>query len=399
MFTSIVASALLLITFAAPAATAAPIQDIVIGVEAPLTGAQARVGQDILRGVNLAAAQANEKGGILGHRIRIIELDDQADPGRAAAMVTKAHEAGALAVVGPFNTSVGEVNLPLYLKAGIIPLHLTPSARTNGMGITLRPKDSQITAAEYEFITKLSTGCPSLSAFYDGTENTRQLSTGLATKLVCGDGTPRPNVSIPTGLTSYSPIVNNALTSDPAGPADPLYVSTSHPTGAKFAQAIVGSDKPGSGWGVDCLMGPENVTPEFVTAAGVKAAQRCWFSGNPAAAQMPGAKAASYTASYKRAYKQVPGIWGAFAYDSAKLLLTTIAKTGETEFNPVLSNLRNTKDYKGATGLVTVSPSTGNRKNAPVYILNAKRDGTFTIFTDKQIRRLANIRNCGAAIC
>ena len=70
----------------APAAQASS-HEIVLGVEAPLTGAQANNGQDMLRGVKLAVAQANAKGGVNGHKIRIVELDDQANPDKAAAMV------------------------------------------------------------------------------------------------------------------------------------------------------------------------------------------------------------------------------------------------------------------------------------------------------------------------
>ena len=150
-----VSGALVLSGIAMAPASQAASSDIVIGVEAPLTGAQASNGQDMLRGVKLAVAQANAKGGVMGRKVRIVELDDQADPNKAAAMVTKAKAAGVTAVVGPYNSSVGILNLPLYLKAGIVPVHMTSTNDTDGMGVTVQPKNNQISPIESAYATSI----------------------------------------------------------------------------------------------------------------------------------------------------------------------------------------------------------------------------------------------------
>ncbi len=105
---------------------------IVIAVEAPLTGAQASNGIDMARGVQLAVDEVNAQGGIKGRKLTLVKLDDQADPKLAADMVTAAQKAGAVAVVGPYNSSVGVVNLPLYIKAGITPVQMTSTDQTSG---------------------------------------------------------------------------------------------------------------------------------------------------------------------------------------------------------------------------------------------------------------------------
>ena len=128
-----------------------------------------------------------------------------------------------------------------------------------------------------------------------------------------------------------------------------------------------------------CLMGLANVDAAFVTEAGTIAAERCVFSGVPEAAQMPGAKAATYVADYKKAFNKNPGVWGIFTYDSANLLFAKMAQTKSTSFAPVLKALQNTKNYKGATGTISIRPSTGNRLNVPVYILDVTDKGVFTV--------------------
>ena len=63
-------------------------QDVIkIGAGAPLTGQIAKQGQEVANAVKLAAEDWNKKGGVLGKKIEVVELDDQGNPqvGVAAA--------------------------------------------------------------------------------------------------------------------------------------------------------------------------------------------------------------------------------------------------------------------------------------------------------------------------
>jgi len=362
-----VSGALVLSGIALAPASQAASSDIVIGVEAPLTGSQANNGQDMLRGVKLAVAQANAKGGVLGRKVRIVELDDQANPDNAAAMVTKAEAAGVVAVVGPYNSSVGIVNLPLYIKAGIVPVHMTSTNDTDGMGVTVQPKNNQISPIEAGYAKSI--GAKSVAMLVDPSTYTQGMADRLATALKAGGATVT-SIPVTEGKNDYSAEVAQAL----QGVPDLVYVSTYYPEGAKIAQRLSLSKLP-----TKCLMGLANVDAAFVTEAGKIAAERCVFSGVPEAAQMPGAKAASYVAAYKKAFKKNPGVWGIFTYDSANLLFAKMAQTKSTSFAPVLKALQNTKNYKGATGTISIRPSTGNRLNVPVYILDVTDKGVFTV--------------------
>lgn len=350
----------------APVSSAAA-SDIVIGVEAPLTGAQASNGRDMLRGVKLAVAQANAKGGVLGRKVRIVELDDQADAGKAASMVAQAQKAGAVAVIGPYNSSVGVVNLPLYLKAGIVPVHLTSTNDTNGMGVTVQPKNNQISPVEDAYANSI--GAMNVAMLVDPSTYTQGMADRLSAALK-GRGATVTSIPVTEGKNDYTDEVAQAL----AGVPDLVYVSTYYPEGAKIAQRLALSKLP-----TRCLMGLANVDPAFVAEAGQIAAERCVFSGVPEAAQLPGAKAAAYVAAYTKAFSKEPGVWGAFTYDSANLLFRTISQTRSTGFGPVLKGLQQTRNYKGATGTTTIRPSTGNRVKVPVYIMKVDSDGVFAI--------------------
>ena len=109
--------------FAAPAAVAADSSDstVRIGLEAPLTGDQKSIGIGMLDGAKLAASQINARGGLLGHKVEIVPIDDAADPATGKTAATAAIADGLDGVVGPYNSGVGAETLPLYLAAGVRP--------------------------------------------------------------------------------------------------------------------------------------------------------------------------------------------------------------------------------------------------------------------------------------
>lgn len=352
---------------AAPAVHAGDATDLVIAVEVPLTGPQASNGKDMLRGVRLAARQANATGGVLGQRVRVVAIDDQADPDLARASVVAARKAKAVAVIGPYNSSVGVINLPLYLDAGIVPVHMTSTNDTDGEGVTVQPKNNQISPVEAAYVE--SVGARSVAMLVDPSTYTQGMANRLRSALT-SQGVTVTSIPIVEGQSDYSAQVAQAL----QGAPDLVYVSTYYPEGARIAQSLATSKLP-----TRCLMGLANVDPDFVDQAGVAASQRCVFSGVPEAAQMPGARAKAYVAAYTKAFGTKPGVWGIFTYDSARMLFARIAKARTTEFTQVLTSLQNVRDFAGATGTISIDPSTGNRIDVPVYILRVNDRGVFIV--------------------
>ena len=66
-------------------AQGAPIK---IGVPVPLSGGNAKMGNDISQAATLAVEEWNAKGGVLGRKLEIVSFDDACD---AQASVTAAH--------------------------------------------------------------------------------------------------------------------------------------------------------------------------------------------------------------------------------------------------------------------------------------------------------------------
>src|SRR6266516_5491829 len=101
----------------------------------------------------LAVDQANASGGVLGRKIELVSGDDKADPAAGEKVAQQAVKAGDFAVIGPYNSSVGIANLKTYVNGGVIPIHLTSDAATDGLGYTVQPKNYQVAPVEAKAIT------------------------------------------------------------------------------------------------------------------------------------------------------------------------------------------------------------------------------------------------------
>jgi branched-chain amino acid transport system substrate-binding protein len=345
-----------------------------IAVEAPLTGSQSSTGLDILRGAQLAVREANAGRGVLGRRIEIVRADDKGDRANARRVARRAIKKHVVAVIGPYNSSVGIVNLPIYLRGRVVPVHLVSSDDTRGEGITIQPKNSQIAPIEEAFAR--STGAKKVTMLVDDTPN-GAFTVGMADRLqkrLTSDAVAVTRISIkeltdkvPAGY--YAAKVAEALATQP----DLLYVSTYFPEGAEIAKALTAA-----GTAPRCLMGLANVDPGFISAAGLMPSQRCVFSGVPAAPQLPSAK--RFVRRYRKVFKKEPGVWGVFAYDSARILFRSIEKTGGTSFARVQRSLKHTNGYRGQTGTTTIDPATGYRVKLPfLNILNVDATKNFVI--------------------
>ncbi len=100
--------------------------DLLIGDPSPMTGPVSWVGEQYLAGTELAVADLNAKGGVLGEQIRLISVDDACDPEQAVAAARKLISDGVRFVVGHACSGSAIPTAPLYEAAGVI--MISPSA-------------------------------------------------------------------------------------------------------------------------------------------------------------------------------------------------------------------------------------------------------------------------------
>jgi branched-chain amino acid transport system substrate-binding protein len=104
--------------------------EVLIGAGGPITGQLAWIGEQMQRGAELAVADINAAGGVLGQQVQMITADDFCDPKQAVAAAQKLISDGVVFVVGHMCSESSIPASKLYEAAGI--LQISP-ASTNPM--------------------------------------------------------------------------------------------------------------------------------------------------------------------------------------------------------------------------------------------------------------------------
>jgi branched-chain amino acid transport system substrate-binding protein len=352
------------VTGAAGAASTPPVSGL-IAVEGPMSGSQSSTGVDMADGAQLAVDQINAAGGIEGVRLTLMKLDDKATAAGGIAAARKAIAAHAFAVVGPFNSSVGVANLPLYRRAGLPIVRLTSSVKTEGYGVTTQPMDSQVAPVEVREITQvLHATRPAI--IYDTSTYTAGIAKQVKAGLAAAGDPVVSMVAVSSTQSNFSSAVNKVA----AAHAGLLYIAAYGAEAGAIAKtaATTGTAK--------CFVDLAAQGPDFVTAATQPVASACLSSGVPSAEQFAGAS--QYVTNYQSMFHTAPGTWGTFTYDSVEILAQAVQRAGwhQKAVRGALGHIRN---YQGITGAITIVPSTGNRVQSTVVILDVNSQGNYVI--------------------
>src|ERR1700691_295066 len=123
-----------LVQLAAPAIIAARGEEpIKIGLDNPLTGVYAAVGQNELIGCQLAVDQVNAQGGILGRQIQLLSEDSTSgDTGTAVQKANKLIDRDNVNILlGNVNSALAQAMAQVSSQKGV--LHIVPGGHTDGI--------------------------------------------------------------------------------------------------------------------------------------------------------------------------------------------------------------------------------------------------------------------------
>ena len=130
--------------------------EVLIGMAGPMTGKNAWFGEQMQRGAELAVADLNAAGGVLGQQVRLIAADDFCDPEQAVAAAKKLVSEGVIFVVGHFCSHASIPASEIYEAAGVLMISpassnplLTELGRANVFRVTHRDDAAGIVAGNY----------------------------------------------------------------------------------------------------------------------------------------------------------------------------------------------------------------------------------------------------------
>jgi branched-chain amino acid transport system substrate-binding protein len=324
---------------------------IKIGTELPMSGAETANGEPTANGVKLAIKQANAKKTIPGYTLEINVQDDAVngahDPQQGATnMHTLVADASVIGVVGPFNSSVAQAEIPISNAAGL--LQCSP-ANTN-TGLTYPPDALQYRPNNKDKINYVRLAAPDSIQGPAGADYT-YTDVGAKSVYILDDtetfgvgvgdsfekrfkelgGTVTKRDSAPKSTTDYTPLFTAAAAAKPAA----VYLAGTTPTGMGLAlkqgRTVAGFETiPFIGPDGVADLGPGGTTGATLTVAGQAAHD---VHGTVAGVHdLP--SGSTFVADYNTEFGKAPGAYSAIAYACAQVIIANAAKAiaaGTTE--------------------------------------------------------------------
>lgn len=142
---------------------AAAAQEISIGIAGPMTGQYAAFGTQFRNGAELAVADINAAGGVLGRKLKLEVGDDACDPKQARAVAEKLASMRLPVVIGHFCSSSSIPASEPYLESNVLqisPASTNPQYTERGFWNTFRicGRDDQQGTVAGEYLAKAYKG-------------------------------------------------------------------------------------------------------------------------------------------------------------------------------------------------------------------------------------------------
>jgi len=197
--------------------------DVTVYVAAPLSGWQAEGGQTVAGGVRLAAQRINRAGGLLGYRVNVVALDDEADTDVAAAVAQQVAAAvgreRVLGVIGHYNSDQTAAGLEVYKDLPIVvitPTATDPSLSAHGYQNFFRVNatDAAQAPADAEFLVR-DLGARRIAVVYANNGYGRSLRQEMVAALKALGAEATVEIEIPEGAPTQKPAVEKIAAAKP----------------------------------------------------------------------------------------------------------------------------------------------------------------------------------------
>src|SRR5579863_8947592 len=99
---------------------------IKLGIVGPMTGAEAKFGEQLAKGAKAAVDAINASGGILGKQVELVTGDDACDPKQAQTVANSLVQSKVVAVIGHFCSSSSIPASVVYSENNIV--QITPAS-------------------------------------------------------------------------------------------------------------------------------------------------------------------------------------------------------------------------------------------------------------------------------
>lgn len=344
---------------------------IKIGVPVPLSGGNAKMGDDIAKAATLAAEEVNAAGGVLGRKVEIVSFDDACDAQQSVTAAHKLLDAGVVAVAGGYCSSAAIPASAVYHDAGVAfvaDASSNPKLTDQGFENVFRVigRDDQQGPYAAGFMVK-TLNAKRIAIIHDNTAYAKGLAdaTNAALKGMSGVQVVFFDAVTP-GEKDFSAVLTKVKSLNP----DATYYTGYYPEGGLMAKQFKDLGVSGK-----FMAGDANNDPTFVSEAG-PASEGMFVTSTPLPQDQSSAKA--FIGKYTKRWNQDPGPYSALEYDAVNVVLDAIKRSGMADRAAIIKSLAATKGYQGATGTINFDKK-GDRLSV-LYITYIIKNGKFVVY-------------------
>ena len=350
--------------------SAKPAKSITIGVAAPLTGAQAKIGSDMAQGVELAVAQWNARGGIRGQSIVLLRGDDEASPKQGPVVARDLVAKGAVGVIGHFNSGCTIPASENYEEGRVImitPAATNPQVTDRGYQGVFRVcgRDDQQGRVAGRFAVQ-TLQAKRVAILHDKTTYGQGLADEFRKTIEALGVTPVYYAGVPKEELDFRAVVGAIKETKP----DLWYFGGIYDQGGPLLTQArqVGFTAP-------LMSGDGLIDQELIKTAG-PAAEGTYLTFGPDPSKIPSARA--FLEAYHAKYGP-HGPYAIYGYDAANILLEAIDQTGGAGFDRLTEYLHG-HEFRTAMG-----PLRFDQKGditSSYYVMWVVRGGQFVVVED-----------------
>jgi branched-chain amino acid transport system substrate-binding protein len=342
-----------------------------IGITLPLSGSSLASAGPALNGAKLAIKEANTAATVKGYTLEAYVLDHsvngQYDTQQGAKdMTTLVSDSAVVGVVGPFNSAVAKVQIPISNEAGLLqcsPANTNPDLTKGDAGKQLRKtnpdKIAYVRVATTDDIQgpavatfgSKDLGLKAVAIIDDQSVYGKGLADQFAAEWTKLGGKVVDRQGADPKTTDYLPILTKFKAENP----DSLFFGGVTANGG----GLVRKQMPQAGLGDIPLLGGDGIQDQngsvagsFINIAGTAAANS--FSSVAAIHDIPGA--ADFATKYTAEFKQDPGAYSASGYACAQVIIKAMADAaakGDVTRESVRAGVTSGATFDTALGPVT----------------------------------------------
>lgn len=347
---------------------------IKIGVVGPFSGSSAMVGDTEKKGVELAAKQINENGGINGMTIELIEEDDQQDPKTAVSAINKLVSSDeVVAAVGTVNSSCtlammdvtenNEIPLVTPISSGV-----AITDPSNSYIVRLQASDKLQAKAITEYAIN-DLGYKNIAVMFQNDDFGAGGKDVVVETLKDAGIEPLAVEAFDSSATDMSAQLLKIKDLNP----EAIIMWTMYGCGATIAKQC-------DQLGIDCdLMGGGGLTNAKLYELGGESAvgilnTQTFFPDKEKASETAGA----FIDAYETEYGETPDSNAAMSYDAMMVLAEGLkAAAPDMKADDIMAGMKAVKDMPLATGTITIDEN--GDANRDILIIRLCEGGTYEL--------------------